>query len=113
MVASARRVQLHVATVTSADGIRFVAAEPTAERLARQLARYVRVNAPHALASEDAQSVERALAAGRDADAVERYFATVGRRWDQEFLFRTSVEVELATSGAETGAAARAGLQLA
>ena len=95
-------ITLHVAAVTAADGIRFVVAEPTADLLALRLSEYVRSRAPYALWPEDALCVERALAAGRGAAAVDAYFAKVGRRWDQEFVIRASVHVDLPCARAST-----------
>ncbi len=84
-------VTLHVAAVIGVDGICFFAAERDADRLSIRLAEYVRARAPFTLWPEDALRVEHALAAGMNDVAVEAYFATVGRRWDQERIFRTSV----------------------
>lgn len=89
-------ITLHLAAVTGVDGICFVAAEPTTELLSFRLSEYVRMRAPHMLWPEDARCVDRALAAGLGDVAVETYFAAVGRRWDEESLFRASVQVTVA-----------------
>jgi hypothetical protein len=86
---------LHVAVVHAADGVRVVMAEGSRASLLLRLAEYVRGRAPHALWPDEAERVRRALAAGRRREAIEVYFAEVGRRWDAEVLFTTRVRVAL------------------
>jgi hypothetical protein len=100
-------VTLHVAIVTAADGIRFAAAEPTADLLCRRLTDYVRARARYALWPEDARRVARAFAAGQGAAAVAAYFATVGRRWDPERVVRASIDVELPPGATSSATASR------
>jgi hypothetical protein len=75
----------HVAVVLAADGVRFVASGHSRDALRAQLAEYVASNVERLWAA-DGTRVRRLLARG-DADAaVAHYFATVGSRWDEEWL---------------------------
>ena len=82
---------LHAAVVVGADGVYFFALEPEIDLLLVRLSAYVRARAPYTLWTDDALRVEHALAAGMNDVAVDAYFAAVGRRWDQELIFRFSV----------------------
>jgi hypothetical protein len=75
----------HVAVVLAADGVRFVASGHSRDALRARLAEYVASNAERLWSADEAR-VRRLLALG-DADAaVAHYFATVGARWDEEWL---------------------------
>jgi len=75
-----------VAVVHTPERVRFIAAEVQPERLEHRVAQYVSENAPHVLCPIDAEIVRTFLAANRCQSAIEHYFATVGQRWDKEWL---------------------------
>jgi hypothetical protein len=76
----------YVAVVRAADGVRLAVAAPTSRGIVARLARYVRARAPETLWPADARRVRRLLARGERWPAIVEYFATVGRRWDEETL---------------------------
>jgi hypothetical protein len=76
----------YLAAVVAVDGVRFVAAAHTRAALFRELAAYVRARAHDQLWPGDALIVEGLLESGDDHAAVERYFVSVGERWDEEWL---------------------------
>lgn len=83
--------ELFVAVVHSADSIRFVAAATSREALVRQLAAHVWRSGQDELWADDAARVRALLARGEAEAAVEHYFATVGERWDAEWLVTARV----------------------
>ncbi len=85
--------QMHVAVVHSADAVRLVAACVSQRGLTRRLAEYVRERAPHQLWPDDAGRLLGLLAGGDAGGAVDLYFASVGERWDPEWLVVDTVEV--------------------
>lgn len=85
--------QMHVAVVHTADAVRLVAACLSRGGLTRRLAEYVRERAPHQLWPEDAGRLLGLLAGGDAGAAVELYFASVGERWDPEWLVVDTVPV--------------------
>lgn len=74
------------ATVSAADGIRFVAAAYSSDELIRQIAGYIRSRSGYALWPEVGGEVRRLLDAGRPYAAIALYFGRVGERWDHERL---------------------------
>ncbi len=85
--------QMHVAVVHSADAVKLVAACVSRRGLTQRLAEYVRERAPHQLWPEDAGRLLGLLSGGDVGAAVELYFASVGERWDPEWLVVDLVEV--------------------
>lgn len=77
---------LHAAAVFTQEGVQLVTAGRTREALMRSLARYVERQATTMLWPEDALRLRGLLAGGQAAEAVALYFATVGERWEREFL---------------------------
>lgn len=78
-------VTVCVAIVHSSDGIHFVSTGPEEAALA-EVGDYIRSRAEHQLWPDDAAQLARLLEQGRVRDAVEFYFARVGKRWDHEYL---------------------------
>ncbi|HEX8274536.1 MAG TPA: hypothetical protein VF615_18010 [Longimicrobiaceae bacterium] len=85
--------QMHVAVVHTADAVRLVAACLSRGGLTHRLAEYVRERAPHQLWPDDAGRLLGLLAGGDAGAAVELYFASVGERWDPEWLVVDTVPV--------------------
>ena len=85
------RGDVFVAVVHTIDSICFVAASTLRDELLRQLAGYVRQRAPEALWAAGAARVHALLDAGELEAAIDHYFATVGQRWDEEWLVTGSV----------------------
>jgi hypothetical protein len=79
----------HTALVYALDGLRFVATAASRRTLIRRLADYVERRTSDSLWPADARQVEMLLAHGAEEEAVELYFALVGKRWDEEWLFLT------------------------
>lgn len=84
---------LHAAIVCSGGEVLFIAAAATPEALEARVTEYVRENAERALFAHDAERVLALLECGRSNAAIERYFASVGRRWDPEHLHFRPVSV--------------------
>ncbi len=63
----------HVAIVCAADGLRFLALDPSPLVVSTRLAGYVREQAPRTLWPDDASQVHRLLSAGMPDAAIERY----------------------------------------
>jgi hypothetical protein len=80
-----------VAAVVAIDGVRFATAARTRAELFHELATYVRGRAHEQLWPGEALIVEGLLGSGDECSAVERYFACVGERWDEEWLVMTDV----------------------
>lgn len=76
---------LHVAIVHAGGEICHVTADTSTEGLTRRLAAYVREQVRYQLPSADAARVLALLSEGSTEQAVELYFANVGR-WDPERL---------------------------
>ena len=82
---------LFVAAVLAADGALFSAAAESREASLRQVAEFVRGRLDTRLWPGDAAEVRALLDGGRYDAAVARYFACVGRRWDEEWLVTACV----------------------
>ena len=90
---------LHVAVVHAPDGILHVDVAPSRRELDARMAAWVARRAADALPPADAAAVRALIAAGADAFAVARYFASVGARWDPEALVVTAVAPAAADAG--------------
>jgi hypothetical protein len=75
-----------VAVVCGPDGVRYTASGADQPEVVSRLLAYVGERCEDVLWPSDAREVRRLIAAGQDQDAVELYFATVGERWDAEWL---------------------------
>jgi len=82
---------LHVAVVHGTDQVTLVTVAPSRAGLDDQLAEYASRHAGERLWPEDADRVTRLVEGGQRREAVELYFARVGRRWDEERLVVTTV----------------------
>ena len=85
------RGELLVAVVHTPDRVRLVAVSSDREELVRELADYVRRRGPNELWPDDAARLGALLDGGDAEAAIAHYFATVGQRWDAEWLVITSV----------------------
>ena len=85
--------RVYVGVVHAADGVRFVAAGASRAALGVRLAEYVQRQAFARLESHDAVSLHRLLERGETEAAIERYFASVAKRWDEEWLYTDVVEL--------------------
>ena len=79
---------LHVAIASGPDGVHFVAIGGDEQEVTSQLVDYVLLRCEFTLWASDAEEVRALLDAGRNADAIDTYFARVGTRWDAEYLER-------------------------
>jgi hypothetical protein len=86
MTAIAVGTGLYVALVHAPDGVRFTATASCGDDLARQLVDYIAERCDDTLWPATAREVSLLIAAGRDHDAIDAYFANVGQRWDEEWL---------------------------
>jgi hypothetical protein len=86
--------ELFVAVVHTEGSICFVAASTLRDELLRQLADYVRRQAPVALWAADEERVRALLEARQPEAAIEHYFARVGGRWDAEWLVTSKAAVD-------------------
>lgn len=86
-------IELHIALVSSLDGIRFAAIERSGEALIQRLSCYVAVKAEEVLWPDSARQVLRLLSQGRSEAAIKHYFGGVGDRWDAEYLHREVVQL--------------------
>lgn len=77
---------LYVAVVHTVGAIRLVTAASSRAGLAERLAGYARRHAGNQLWAGDARRLRRLCAAKQFDRAVELYFASVGERWDEEWL---------------------------
>ena len=82
--------EVMMAVVHTRDRVRFTAFASRRDELIERIARYVRESAADVLWADDAESVRDFLAAGDLHGAITHYFATVGRRWDEEWLVTAS-----------------------
>jgi hypothetical protein len=94
---------LHVAVVHTTEVVRFVTVAPSRSALTEQLAGYVQRHAADQLWPADAECVRERLARRELDAAIEHYFATIGRRWDEERLFIDVIPMDAARD-AEPGA---------
>ncbi len=81
-----------MAIVHIAGGVRFVATAASPALLSIHLARYVEERCDDVLWPHDAQRVRDLLDAGRIEEAIARYFAHTGERWDREHLDLVAIE---------------------
>lgn len=81
---------IFVAVVSTFDAVRFSAAAMTRHDLVEQIAEYVRRNAHEQLWPAHAAEVCVLIDTGLLEPAIERYFALVGERWDDEWLVTTT-----------------------
>lgn len=88
-----RESHLHIAVVSTADGVQEVIVSQNASRMWSRLAEYLRENASTKLLPEDACVVQDNLKRGRMEAAAELYFRRVGLRWDRERLHLEMVEL--------------------
>jgi hypothetical protein len=79
----------HTALVYALDGVRFVAAASSRRALMRRVAEYVQRQAGEMLWEGDARRVDQLLVGAAYEEAVELYFALVGKRWDEEWILLT------------------------
>ena len=84
---------LFIAVVHAVDGIRFAAAAGTRRELVKRLAEYVRQRGDHALSPDHARHLRGLLTRRELEAAVELYFGLVGKRWDEEWLVTTVVDI--------------------
>ena len=82
--------EVMMAVVHTRDRVRFTAFASRRDELIERIAGYVRESAADVLWADDAASVQGFLAAGDLDAAITHYFATVGRRWDEEWLVTAS-----------------------
>lgn len=85
---------LHLAVVTSIDGVLMATAACELKRVLSQIVDYVRQNSRFKLSPELAREVEQMIKESRYEEAVEIYFSRVGERWDPERLHRDAIENE-------------------
>lgn len=81
-----------IAIVYAADGVRFVAVGRSRAVLVSRLAVYVMEQAPRQLWPDDASRVHQMLSGGALDVAIDLYFASVGNRWDKEWLHAEEVD---------------------
>lgn len=77
---------LFVAIVHKPGAVELIAVSSRREAVLCRLAQYVYERAAHTLWASDAARVESLLASNEQQAAVDHYFATVGQRWDSEWL---------------------------
>ena len=82
-----------LAAVVSPDGVRFTAAAADRASLYERLSAYVAEHAARQLWAEDAVIARLEQHRGDHQAAVTHYFASVGRRWDLEWLVVSEVSV--------------------
>jgi hypothetical protein len=75
-----------VAVVGAADGVRLVALGSTREEVLERVAEYVKARVEFEHAATDARRIRQLLAAGAIDAALEAYFESGDRRWDEEWL---------------------------
>jgi hypothetical protein len=74
------------ATIRAPDGARFTAAAATPELLNREIVAYVLSRSDYVLWPDDARQVRELIETGEADAAINLYFASVGDRWDEEWL---------------------------
>jgi hypothetical protein len=84
------------AIVCAADGVRFLAIGPSRASLLARLAQYVEEQAPRKLGPVEATQVHQLLGSGALEVAVDLYFASVGGRWDEEWLHHEEIALTAA-----------------
>ena len=83
--------EVMMAVVHTRDRVRFMAFASRRDELIERIACYVRESAADVLWAHDAASVRDFLDAGDLDAAITHYFATVGRRWDEEWLVTAAI----------------------
>lgn len=83
-----------LAVVGAVDGVRFLATAPCPADLWPRVAAYVAEQAPRKLWPGDAERIRVLLSRGELEMAIERYFASVGDRWDEEWLHTENITLE-------------------
>lgn len=82
---------MYLAAVVGRDGVCFTTAAMTHGNLLHAVAEYVSERAPLQLWPADAAAVHEKLSRGDYQAGIDRYFAAVGDRWDDEWLVMTEV----------------------
>jgi hypothetical protein len=77
---------LFVAIVHRPETVELIAVSSHQEAVLRRLAQYVYERAAQVLWASDAARVESLLESNEKQAAIDYYFATVGQRWDKEWL---------------------------
>ena len=77
---------LYVAVVHTVGAVRLITAASSRATLTKQLADYVRHHAGNQLWARDARRLRKLCAAKQLDQAIKLYFASVGERWDEEWL---------------------------
>ena len=77
---------LFVAIVHRPETVELIAVSSHQDAVLCRLAQYVYERAAHTLWERDAVRVETLLASDDKQAAIDHYFATVGQRWDKEWL---------------------------
>jgi hypothetical protein len=77
---------LFIAIVHRPETVELIAVSSCQEGVLCRLAQYVYERAPHTLWVSDAARVESLLDSNEKQAAIDHYFATVGQRWDKEWL---------------------------
>lgn len=89
----AERPTVHVAAVYGVDRVNLLAVAASRSGLYAKLGAYVQRQADLQLYPEEARRVQRLLETGQSEAAVRLYFASVGKRWDPEWLITDAVEL--------------------
>jgi hypothetical protein len=84
---------LFVAIVHTPEAVQLIAVSLDQVVVRSRLAQFVPPRPPYTLGAPDAAHVQSLLASSQEQAAVDYYFATVGRRWDSEWLVTTCVNV--------------------
>lgn len=74
------------AAVNGPDGLAFIAQAPTEAERTGALVTYTLERCDYTLRPEDAARVRALVDGGRALEAIVAYFASVGKRWDAEWL---------------------------
>ena len=82
---------IYVAAVIATDGIRFATAGHTRDEVLSAVATYVRERSAVQLWPDRARLVRDYLDRGECEAGIGAYFATVGDRWDQEWIITMEV----------------------
>lgn len=80
-----------LAVVHTADAVRFSATADDRDALVQMLVEYVSRQATDRLWPRDADRVRALVERGQREAAIASYFASVGQRWDKEWLITTAV----------------------
>jgi hypothetical protein len=90
----------HVAVVRGADSVLFTASGSSDAEIAASLVTYIAERCDDVLWPADANEVRRLIDAHREDEAIARYFASVGQRWDEERLYGSGSEPNAWVGGA-------------